>query len=183
MASAHATWRGEYQRLVEDPHRYRHLNAAQLLKHYLGVRSQFPDRRVTLAYLYWEPINAHEIAACSIHAAELAEFEKNVRDPTVRFLEDAWLAGVELTRSGRQRFRRFGRDPGRPLGWRALPVRDGRDLAVADGGRAGPKPPRRPDSTADTPDQFADAPESNLPFRASGALFLHPSFGAAGGLE
>jgi len=30
--------------------------------------------------------------------------------------EDAWLAGVELTRSGRRRFRRFGRDPGRPLG-------------------------------------------------------------------
>ncbi|MBW3579255.1 MAG: hypothetical protein KY462_16280, partial [Actinobacteria bacterium] len=86
MASAHATWRGEYKRLVEDPHRYRHLDAAQLLKHYLGVRSQFPDRRVTLAYLYWEPINAPEIAACSIHAAELAEFEQNVKDPTVRFL-------------------------------------------------------------------------------------------------
>ncbi len=29
--------------------------------------------------------------------------------------KDAWLAGVELARSGRRRFRRFGRDPVRSL--------------------------------------------------------------------
>lgn len=86
MAAAHATWIDEYHRLVDDPNRYRHLDAGQLLKHYLGLRKQFPDRPVTLAYLYWDPANAHEIAACCIHAAEVAEFQRQVRDPKVRFL-------------------------------------------------------------------------------------------------
>jgi hypothetical protein len=86
MESVHPTWRAEYQRLVEDPHRYRHLDAAQLVKHYLGLRRCFDDREVTLAYLYWEPANASELASCSIHAAELAELRKRVGDPAVRFV-------------------------------------------------------------------------------------------------
>jgi hypothetical protein len=86
MATAHPTWRREYERLVEDPTRYRYLDAAQLLKHYLGVRRQFPRRPVALAYIYWEPTNAHEIAACGIHAAELTEFRKRVRDPKLPFI-------------------------------------------------------------------------------------------------
>jgi hypothetical protein len=40
----------------------------------------------------------------------------SARGPRRAKAEDAWLAGVELTRSGRRRFRRFGRDPRRPLG-------------------------------------------------------------------
>jgi len=102
MAAVHTTWCGEYRRLVEDPHRYRHLDAAQLVKHYLGLRKQFSNRPVTLVYLYWEPLNADEIAACSIHAGELAEFQKNVRDPKVRFvvmshrqLWDDWAAAEQ----------------------------------------------------------------------------------------
>lgn len=86
MAAAHPTWRAEYQRLVEDPHRYRHLDAAQLIKHYLGLRKQFHDRPTTLAYVYWEPTNASEIAACSIHAAEIAEFSRCVSDPALKFV-------------------------------------------------------------------------------------------------
>lgn len=30
--------------------------------------------------------------------------------------EDAWVEGVGLSRRGRRRFERFGRDPRRPLG-------------------------------------------------------------------
>jgi hypothetical protein len=100
VAPAHATWRREYERLVEDPTRYRHLDAAQLLKHYLGLRRRFPKRPVTLAYVYWEPTNAHEIAACRIHAADLAEFQTQVRDPKLRFIAmsyrelwDDWASG------------------------------------------------------------------------------------------
>jgi hypothetical protein len=92
MASAHASWRAEYQRLAEDPARYRYLDAAQLLKHYLGLRQHFPSRPVTLAYLYWEPVNGHEIAPCCIHRAELAEFEKHVRDPKLRFISVSYRA-------------------------------------------------------------------------------------------
>ncbi len=68
---ADPTWRAEYERLNEDSRRYRFLDAAQLVKHYLGLRRQFPDRPVTLAYLYWEPANAAELVPCVIHTAEV----------------------------------------------------------------------------------------------------------------
>jgi hypothetical protein len=77
--------------------RYRHLDAAQLVKHYLGLKTQYPDRAVTLAYLYWLPTNARELAPCAIHTAELEEFEAQVADPMLTFvamsysdLWDAW---------------------------------------------------------------------------------------------
>lgn len=72
-------WRDEYHRLKADPHRYRYLDAAQLVKHHLGLRSTYPRRRPTLAYLYWTPANADEIAPCVIHAAEVVEFARRVR--------------------------------------------------------------------------------------------------------
>ncbi len=37
---------------------YRHLDAAQLIKHYLGLPNTFPGRDVTLLYLFWEPADA-----------------------------------------------------------------------------------------------------------------------------
>jgi predicted nuclease with RNAse H fold len=86
MAKVHRTWREEYDRLVEDPTRYRHLDAAQLIKHYLGLKTQFGDRPVTLAYLYWRPNNAPELAPCAIHAAELEEFAARVADPKLAFV-------------------------------------------------------------------------------------------------
>lgn len=83
---ADKTWRREYERLEEDPRRYRFLDAAQLIKHYLGLRRQFADRRITLAYLYWQPSNGSDLAPCVIHAAEVAEFSRRVGDPRVRFV-------------------------------------------------------------------------------------------------
>lgn len=83
---AHKTWSAEYERLVEDPRRYRYLDAAQLIKHYLGLRQSFKDRPITLAYLFWEPTNAPDVAACVIHASELAEFARRLSDPLVRFV-------------------------------------------------------------------------------------------------
>jgi hypothetical protein len=85
-ALADDTWLAEYERLAEDPRRYRFLDAAQLVKHYLGLRRRFADRPITLAYLYWQPSNATDIAPCMIHAAELAEFSRRVGDPDVRFV-------------------------------------------------------------------------------------------------
>ncbi len=83
---ADRTWHAEYERLVEDPRRYRFLDAAQLVKQYLGLRRRFHDRPVTLAYLYWEPVNATDLALCAIHAAEVAEFTQRVHDRRVRFV-------------------------------------------------------------------------------------------------
>jgi hypothetical protein len=83
---ADRTWRAEYERLAADPRRYRFLDAAQLIKHYLGLKRRFADRPITLAYLYWQPSNATEVAACVIHTAELAEFSRRLADPRVRFI-------------------------------------------------------------------------------------------------
>jgi hypothetical protein len=47
MKPLHPSWRKEYGRLAEDPTRYRYLDAAQLIKHYLGLRATYPGRSVT----------------------------------------------------------------------------------------------------------------------------------------
>jgi hypothetical protein len=83
--TASRAWREEYERLVEDPRRYRFLDAAQLIKHYLGLKTQFNDRAVTLAYIYWEPANADEVPQCLVHRAEAQAFAAVVADPRVRF--------------------------------------------------------------------------------------------------
>jgi hypothetical protein len=85
-ALAHPTWRAEYERLSEDRRRYRFLDAAQLVKHYVGLRRRFAGRPVTFAYLYWEPAGAPGVAACAIHTAEVREFACRVDDPDVRFV-------------------------------------------------------------------------------------------------
>jgi predicted nuclease with RNAse H fold len=96
---ADKTWRAEFERLVEDPRRYRFLDAARLVEHYLGLRRRFDGRPVTLAYLYWQPANAAELAPCAIHAAEVAELARRVGDRRVHFvpmssgmLWDEWAA-------------------------------------------------------------------------------------------
>jgi hypothetical protein len=85
LAGLHVSWANEHARLVEDPRRYRFLDAAQLVKHYVGLRNTYPKRRVQLVYAYWRPRNATEILACAVHEAELAEFAHRVRDPRVSF--------------------------------------------------------------------------------------------------
>jgi hypothetical protein len=98
------SWRAEYERLLLDPKRYRFLDAAQLLKHYLGLKNCFRDQRIVLAYLYWEPTNADDIASCVIHRAEILEFSNQVAgDPAVEFsalpypkLWDEWAKRSDL---------------------------------------------------------------------------------------
>ncbi len=99
MAGAATTWREEFEHLVENPIRYRYLDAAQLVKHCLGLKTSYPDRRVMLLYLYWEPSNASELAPCAIHRAEIGDFCKSLRDPKLHFvamshreLWNEWLA-------------------------------------------------------------------------------------------
>lgn len=58
LGSAEAPWRNLYQRLCSDPRTYRYLDAAQLVKHYLGLWHSFRGFHRTLFLLYWEPSNA-----------------------------------------------------------------------------------------------------------------------------
>jgi hypothetical protein len=71
--------------LTEDPFAFRHLDATQLLKHYLGMRNEFQDRTGTLVYLYWEPENVHAIDACRAHEDEIARIRALLTDRCVTF--------------------------------------------------------------------------------------------------
>ena len=44
-------------RLRDRPDQYTWLDAAQVIKHAFGLARSFPDRPVTLLYLFWEPAN------------------------------------------------------------------------------------------------------------------------------
>jgi hypothetical protein len=73
-------WRAEFEALLDDPERYHFLDAAQLIKHQLGLLHTFPERRLTLIYLYWAPANADELAPCRRHEAEARAFAERIGD-------------------------------------------------------------------------------------------------------
>lgn len=64
---------------------FRHLDAAQLVKHYLGLAREYEGRSVTLLYLYWEPSNWRDVSECVEHRAELQRFAYSVSGDPVRF--------------------------------------------------------------------------------------------------
>jgi hypothetical protein len=80
------SWQAEFEALKREPSRYTFLNAAQLVKHYLGMKNTFGGRSSTLLYLYWEPANADEHAELLQHRAEVDTFAGAVSDPAVRFV-------------------------------------------------------------------------------------------------
>ena len=65
---------------------YTHLDAAQLVKHYLGLKVSYPRQKRVLVYLYWEPTNAGVIEACKRHRLELADFIRRVQDCDTTFV-------------------------------------------------------------------------------------------------
>jgi hypothetical protein len=101
-----AGWRAEYEALRSDELRFRFLDAAQLVKHYLGLRNTFPQHRVILVYLYWTPTNASALSVCRIHREEATSFAGRVSDHRVSLVpmtySDLWRrwqeAGGQLSR-------------------------------------------------------------------------------------
>jgi len=77
-------WAEVYLLLKDDPRHFRHLDAAQLLKHYLGLRHTHADDEAILGYVYWEPRNASDFETCRRHRAEMEEFATRVRGSAVR---------------------------------------------------------------------------------------------------
>ena len=74
-------WRAEYEALTaEGRERYARLDAAQLLKHYLGLRTsaQRSGKRAALVYLYWEPRDAGGNRAFDDHRRDLEHFRQRV---------------------------------------------------------------------------------------------------------
>jgi hypothetical protein len=81
---AHPTWLARLHSVLADPVP-RHLDRAQLLKHYLALKNCFPQTQATLLYVFWEPRNWAEFDECVEHRAEVAAFAHGLADPLVRF--------------------------------------------------------------------------------------------------
>ena len=98
-ARCRSTWFQEMLRLIDAPHAYSCLDAAQLVKHALGLMYCYPERRVTLLYLYWEPLNAVEHRVFEEHRREIAEFADRIAGPGLGFeattYNDLWSSWAE----------------------------------------------------------------------------------------
>ena len=74
-----------------------HLDRAQLLKHYFGLRhlqqSQTTPKTLTLLYLFWEPLNWKEIAECRQHRKGVEEFAEGLAGSSIPF---GWLTYSQL---------------------------------------------------------------------------------------
>jgi hypothetical protein len=91
---AHPTWQRRFAQLNETPDRYRFLDGAQLLKHYLGLKNTFPQTsRVVLMYIWWEPRNADSLPIFAEHRREVASFADSLADPQIAF---RWQSYPEL---------------------------------------------------------------------------------------
>lgn len=72
QASADRSWAVLFEDLKRKPDEYRHVDAAQLVKHYLGLRNKFANQKTVLVYLFWEPTNATRYDTYRVHAEEAA---------------------------------------------------------------------------------------------------------------
>lgn len=86
-----------WARLIDDlkagPEQY--LDAAQLVRHYLGLRNQpeFKGKKIVLFYVFWEPENWSDFPEYRQHRAELAAFQAKIQDSEVSF---AWMSYPQL---------------------------------------------------------------------------------------
>lgn len=69
-----------------------HLDAAQLVRHYLGLRNQFRNNgKVILVYLFWKPLNADDVPEYERHAEELEKFTSRISGGLVQFVAKSYL--------------------------------------------------------------------------------------------
>lgn len=71
-------WFHELERLSAEPNAYRYLDAAQLVKHALGLAFSYPNGKITLLYLYWEPDNRDTFTELTVHRNEVDDFARRV---------------------------------------------------------------------------------------------------------
>jgi hypothetical protein len=90
-------WFRELQALRKDSKKYARLDAAQLIKHYLGLAHTYPATGqpldVTLGYVFWEPENWREVEPCRQHREETARFSAAVGGDRVGF---QWMTYQDL---------------------------------------------------------------------------------------
>lgn len=100
----HSAWFAELRELAGEPTRYRYLDAAQLVKHAMGLVKAPSDLPTTLLYLYWEPLDAGFSPVFAMHRDEIAKFGDRVKGNELRFeamsypeLWDQWRAGGDAS--------------------------------------------------------------------------------------
>jgi hypothetical protein len=84
---ADSRWTGMYRSLCANPRRFRFLDAAQLVKHYLGIRRSLADEPEPkwLLYVFWEPSNWAHLAEFAQHRYEVLAFSVAVSRGDVEF--------------------------------------------------------------------------------------------------
>ncbi len=85
-----AGWREVFQIVRKQPDHFGGLDAAQLVKHYLGIRRSVPERRKVLLYLFWEPQNAGSFSVFAEHRRSVAEFSGMVEGSEVEFQQQSY---------------------------------------------------------------------------------------------
>jgi hypothetical protein len=72
-------------KIEKEVGKYNHLDAAQLVKHYLGLRNcirtggKYERHKAVLCYLFWEPSNSKDISEYKEHGNEIKKFRKVIR--------------------------------------------------------------------------------------------------------
>jgi len=92
-------WRREMLALQQGDHGYSRLDAARLIKQYMGLRSildalandDTPSVPGSLLYLFWEPLNAARYEEFDEHHKELELFRAAVADADIDFVAMSYL--------------------------------------------------------------------------------------------
>lgn len=92
-------WRQEMFALHRGGHGYSHLDAARMIKQYMGLRLMLdaltadgtPGVPATLLYLYWEPLNAARYGEFDEHHREVEQFQRAVAGSDIDFVPMSYL--------------------------------------------------------------------------------------------
>jgi len=79
-------WFAQIESLRAEPSKYEFLDAAQLVKHALGLEACFGATPVQLLYLFWEPANTAGWPECQKHRTETEALTAAVRGSTVELI-------------------------------------------------------------------------------------------------
>jgi len=81
-------WSALFDSLCENPSRFRSLDAAALVRQYLGLHSALADepQPKTLLYVFWEPLDWPDLAPAVEHRREILEFSLAVAGSDVAFV-------------------------------------------------------------------------------------------------
>jgi len=95
-----AGWRKVFRIIREQADHFGGLDAAQLVKHYLGIRHSAAEHRKVLLYLFWEPLNADSFSVFAEHRRWIAEFSEVVQGSEVEFQSQSYPELWRLWSSG-----------------------------------------------------------------------------------